>query len=284
MHRGAGIDRTAIISKGAIIGEATSVGPYSVIGPNVILGRRNRIGPHVVIDGFTTIGDDNQLFQFCSVGAPPQDLKWQGESSQLVIGNGNIVREYVTIQPGVAGAGGMTRVGDANLFMACSHVAHDCTVGDGNWFANSAALGGHVVVGNHAIMGGLSAVHQFCRIGDLAFLAGGAMASLDIPPFCLAQGDRARLVKINDVGLKRHGFASAEIFALRSGFRALFHGSGKLQDRIEEVRYRYADQRGFAQLLAFVATTRRGIAAPRHRRPLAASPAIESSMEERAIG
>jgi UDP-N-acetylglucosamine acyltransferase len=215
-----------------------------------------------VIEGCTQIGDDNQFFQFCSIGAPPQDLKWRGEESQLQIGNGNIVRECVTIQPGVMAAGGVTRIGDRNLFMACSHVAHDCTVGSQNWFANSSALAGHVSVGSNVILGGLSAVHQFCRVGDHAFLAGGAMASLDIPPFCVAQGDRARVIKINDVGLRRNGFVEAQIRSLKHSFRALFFGLGTLQERIDGVRRQYTGHPEVAQLLEFIIGSERGVAYP----------------------
>lgn len=265
------IHPTAAVSPRAVVGEDTRIGPYSIIGPNVRLGRRNRIGPHVVIEGFTQIGDDNQFFQFCSIGARPQDLKWQGEDSQLHIGDGNIIREYVTIQPGVMSAGGLTRIGDRNLFMACSHVAHDCRVGSQNWFANSAALAGHVSVGNNVIMGGLSAVHQFCRVGDHAFLAGGAMASLDIPPFCVAQGDRARVIKINDVGLRRNGFLEAQILRLKRSFRALFYGSGNLQERIDDVRRQYAAYPEVATLLAFITNSERGVAYPNQPGRLAKS-------------
>ncbi|MCB0340336.1 MAG: acyl-ACP--UDP-N-acetylglucosamine O-acyltransferase, partial [Bdellovibrionales bacterium] len=152
---------SAIIASGAVLGEGTSVGPYSIIGPNVVIGQNCQIGPHVVIEGFTTLGNDNRVFQFASVGSAPQDLKYKGEQSRLEIGSRNIIREYVTLQPGTAGGGMLSKIGDENLFMVSSHVGHDCRVGDKNVFANGVALAGHVQVGNGVILGGLSAIHQF---------------------------------------------------------------------------------------------------------------------------
>jgi UDP-N-acetylglucosamine acyltransferase len=155
------IHSTAVVAPEAEIGDGCSVGPYSVIGPKVKLGNGCRVGSHVVIEGNTTIGDENQIFQFASVGAAPQDLKYHGEDSTLQIGSRNIIREYVTLQPGTEGGGMQTTIGDQNLFMACCHVGHDCRVGHRNVFANSAALAGHVTIGNGVIVGGLSGVHQF---------------------------------------------------------------------------------------------------------------------------
>jgi UDP-N-acetylglucosamine acyltransferase len=255
------IHRTAIIEPGAEIGEGTRIGAYAVIGPKVRLGRDCIVGPHAVIEGRTEIGDRNQIFQFASVGAPPQDLKWKGEETRLVIGHDNIIREYVTIQPGVGVSGGLTQVGDGNLFMACSHIAHDCRIGSHAQFANAATLAGHVEVGDHVHVSGLAGVHQFTRIGAHAFVAAGAMVAQDVPPFCLVQGDRARLVSLNEVGLRRNGFTEPEVLALRRVFRALFRGTGEKAERMARVRHEHGADKGVAELLEFLSDTRRGLVA-----------------------
>ena len=182
------IHSTAIVSRSAEIAKDVQVGPYSVIGPNVKIDSGTWVGAHVVVEGHTTIGKNNRLFQFASVGSAPQDLKYKGEPTLLIIGNSNIIREYVTIQPGTIQANGKTVVGDGNLFMASSHVGHDSIVGNGNVFANNVALAGHVTIQNKVIIGGMVGIHQFCTIGDHAMLSGGSMVVKDIPPYCIAQG------------------------------------------------------------------------------------------------
>lgn len=226
------IHQTAIIEAGASIGSGSSIGPYSIIGAKVKIGKNCRIGPHVVIEGNTIIGDDNQIYQFASVGAVPQDLKFCGEESRLQIGDANIIREYVTLQPGTSGGGMITSIGDKNLFMACSHVGHDCVIGSSNIFANSCALSGHVTIGDRATFGGLSGVHQFVRIGDHAFLAAGAMVSQDVPPFCYVHGDRAGLVGINVIGMQRAGYSADEIKEVRRVYRELLRKRGRIADKI----------------------------------------------------
>ncbi|HVJ55055.1 MAG TPA: acyl-ACP--UDP-N-acetylglucosamine O-acyltransferase [Aliidongia sp.] len=270
---GAGaVHPTAIIADGAEIGAGTRVGPYSVIGPHVRLCRDNIVGPHVVLAGTTSIGDRNQIYQFASVGAPPQDLKWRGETAGLVIGSDNIIREYVTIQPGV-GPDAATRLGHGNLLMASTHIGHDCQIGDGNCFSNCATLAGHVAVGDHVNFGGLSAVHQFARIGDHAFLGGGAMVAQDIPPFCLAQGDRAALIGINEIGLRRHGFADDDIRALRWAFRRIFRGEGVRADRIAAARNELGTCPSVCALIGFIVESTRGVAPARALRSLTESEA-----------
>ena len=197
---------TAVVHPGARLHETVEVGPYAVIGEKVTIGEGTRVGPHVVIDGRTTIGARNRIFPFASVGGAPQDLKYAGEDTQLIIGDGNTLRESTTLNIGTAGGGGVTRVGNNNLFMAYSHVAHDCVVGNGCVVANSVALAGHVVLEDSVILGGLSAVHQFTRLGKHSFIAGGSMVVMDVAPYCTAQGDRAELAGLNVVGLQRHGF------------------------------------------------------------------------------
>lgn len=261
------IDPTAIIDPTAVVGEGTTIGPYSIIGPKVVLGRRNVIGPHVVLTGNTKLGDENTVYQFASVGSAPQDLKYRGEDSTLVIGSKNIVREYATLQPGTEGGGGKTVVGDENLFMVSSHVGHDSIVGNQNIFANGTAISGHCVVGNRVTVGGLCGVHQFVRLGDFSFLGAGAMVSLDIPPYCMAQGDRAALVGLNDVGLERAGIPMDEIAALRKVYRGLFLSrEGKFRERLEVLLSSEGLGEHASRFLQFIKMSERGVATLRRGR------------------
>ncbi len=259
------IHPTAIVSPSAVLGAGTSVGAYSIIGPNVVLGAENRICPHVVIEGHTKIGNGNTFYQFCSVGAHPQDLKYKGEPSELHLGDNNIVRENVTLQPGTQGGGMLTRIGNRNLFMANAHVGHDCVVGSRCVMANGAALAGHVTVGDGVIVGGLSGLHQFVRIGDIAMIGAGSMVSQDIPPFCIAQGDRASLHGINRIGLERNGCSREEFATIREAYRLLFspgipETKGKLfKERVAMARQVVGDSRLAAQLLSFIEGSERGI-------------------------
>lgn len=260
-----GIHPTAIIYDGAKIGAGTSIGPYSIIGPEVELGENCKIGPHVVIEGNTKLGDSCQVYQFASVGSAPQDMKWEGTNTRLEMGDGNVIREYVTIQPGVEQFGGLTKVGNNNLFMASSHVGHDTFIGDHNIFVNSAALAGHIIVGNHCIVGGLAAVHQFARLGDHCFLGGGTMATMDIPPFCVAQGDRAGLVKINDVGMLRRGYTEQDVKTLQKIFMKLFKGQGVFKDRLAALKDEYKDFAPGQELFDFIDSSERGVTQPRKK-------------------
>lgn len=254
------VHTTSIISQGAIIGDGTCIGPYSIIGPNVVLGKNNKIGPHVVIEGKTTIGDENIIYQFASVGSAPQDQKWKGQETELVIGDKNQIREYVTLQPATL-PGGKTHIGNNNLFMASSHIAHDVIVGNNCWFANSACVAGHAIIGNGVIMGGLSGIHQHVNVGDLAFIAAGAMVAQDIPPFCMAQGDRAKLFQVNKVGLQRAGYSEEDARKVQTIFRKLFYQDGAISSKIEQIQQEYS---GFAmaeKLCDFVKSSTRGVAA-----------------------
>jgi len=250
---------TAVIHPGARLHPTVQVGPYAVIGPNVELGAGTTVGPHSVIEGRTRIGERNRVFQFASVGAQPQDLKYAGEDSELHIGDENLIREFTTLHKGTAGGGGLTRIGNGNLFMAYSHVAHDCQVGNGCVFANSATLGGHVEIGDHVILGGLAAVHQFTRIGRHAFIAGGSMVVMDVPPYCTAQGDRAELVGINSVGLARHGFSEEQIGQIKDAYRVLFRSKLPLDEALERLRTDFGGSPEIEILLAFVASSKRGL-------------------------
>lgn len=236
------IHPTAIISAGAILGEGCEVGPYCTIGPKVKLGDGCKLLSHVVITGNTTVGKGNVFYPFCSVGQAPQDLKYKGEDSRLELGDLNIIREYVTLHLGTEGGGMLTRVGSHNLFMASSHVGHDCRVGDGNIFANCATLAGHVTIGNRVTLGGLSAIHQFCRLGDMAFLSGGTVAREDIPPFCYATGDPARIAGINKIGLQRAGYSPADIKRIFSIYRQMLRkGEGAVKEKAQAVLAEHAD-------------------------------------------
>jgi UDP-N-acetylglucosamine acyltransferase len=254
-----GVHPTAVIHSGARLHPTVQVGPYAVIGQHVQLGAGTIVGPHAVIEGRTRIGERNRIFQFASVGAQPQDLKYAGEDSELHIGDENLIREFTTLHKGTAGGGGVTRIGNGNLFMAYSHVAHDCQVGNGCVFANSATLGGHVEIGDHVILGGLSAVHQFTRIGRHAFVAGGSMVVMDVPPYCTAQGDRAELVGINSVGLARHGFSEEQIGQIKDAYRALFRSKLPLDEALDRLRAELGGSPEIEVLLAFVASSTRGL-------------------------
>ena len=250
---------TAIIGSGAKLHPTVEVGPYAVIGPQVEIGAGTTVGPHAVIDGRTRLGERNKVFQFASVGAPPQDLKYAGEDSALEIGNENLIREFTTLHKGTSGGGGVTRIGNRNLFMAYAHVAHDCQVGNGCVLANAATLGGHVEIGDNVILGGLAAVHQFTRIGQHAFVAGGAMVVMDVPPFCTAQGDRAELAGVNTIGLARHGFGEDRITRVKEAYRILFQSKLPLEEAVERLRTELGDQSEIQTLLTFVTTSERGL-------------------------
>jgi UDP-N-acetylglucosamine acyltransferase len=250
---------TAVIHPEAKLHDSVEVAPYAVIGPKVKIGAGSRVGPHAVIEGDTTIGERNRIFQFASVGAVPQDLKYAGEDTQLVIGDDNTIREFATLHIGTAGGGGVTRVGNKNLFMAYSHVAHDCAVGDGCILANSAALAGHVEVGDHAIFGGLSAVHQFTRIGKHAFIAGGSMVAMDVPPYCTAQGDRAELAGLNTVGITRHGFTEEQVSRIKEAYRILFRSKLGLNEALSKVKAEHGGHSEIDHLLEFLAGSKRGV-------------------------
>jgi len=253
----------AVVARGAELDHGVSVEAYAVIGPRVRIGAGTRIGPHAVVDGLTTLGARNRVFQFASVGAVPQDLKYRGEPSTLEVGDDNIVREYASLNPGTAGGGMVTRVGNGCLLMVSSHVAHDCLVGNHVILANGAALGGHVRVDDWGIVGGLAGVHQHVRVGESALCAAGAMVSRDVPPFCTAAGDRARLRGLNLVGLKRRGFDADTILALKRAYRTLF-GAGRttatsMQDALAQVRDTWGHIAEVAQLAEFVSASERGV-------------------------
>lgn len=228
----ADIHPTAIVAEGAQIAKGVSIGPYSIIGPQVALGEGVTLRSHVNLEGDTQIGKGCEIYPFASIGAVPQDLKYKGEPTKLIVGENCVIREHVTMNLGTEGGGGITRVGDNCLFMAAAHVAHDCQVGNHVILANNATIAGHVEVGDFSILGGLSGVHQFVRIGPHAMIGGMAAVDNDIIPFGSVMGNRAQLAGLNIVGMKRRNFERAEIDVLRNAYRVLFkekHGS--LQER-----------------------------------------------------
>jgi UDP-N-acetylglucosamine acyltransferase len=219
------IDPTAVVHPAARIGLGTRVGPHAVIGENVRIGRNCKIGASSVIDGYTTIGDDNEIFPLTSIGLVPQDLKFSGEPTRLVIGDGNVFREFVTIHRGTGGGGGVTEIGDQNVFMAYAHIAHDCHVGNHTIFGNGATLGGHVTVEDYATISAFSGVHQFCRVGQHAFIGGYSVVTKDALPYAKTVGNRARIYGLNTIGLVRRKFAPDSITKLRRAYRILLHSN-----------------------------------------------------------
>jgi len=246
------IHPSAIIEPGAVIGAGTEIGPYCVIGPEVEIGPDCVLKSHVAVAGITRLGAGNIIYPFASVGHAPQDLKFKGERTRVEIGDRNTIREYVTINPGTEGGGGLTRVGDGNLLMMMVHVGHDCMVGNGTVMANSVALGGHAVIGDNVVIGGLSGVHQFCRIGTGAMIGGMSGVVADVIPYGTTSGERAHLAGLNLVGLKRRGASRSDINALRAAFGELFEGGGNLSERAEAVLARYPDNPLIETIVAFI--------------------------------
>ncbi|TNE27379.1 MAG: acyl-ACP--UDP-N-acetylglucosamine O-acyltransferase [Alphaproteobacteria bacterium] len=246
------IHETAIVASGAKLGADVKIGPYCVVGENVVLGDRVELKSHVVVEGRTTVGEETVIFPFASIGHPPQDLKFKGEESELIIGKRNKIREHVTMNPGTADDSMKTIVGDDCLFMMGSHVAHDCMVGNQVILANNATLAGHVHVGDFVILGGLSAVHQFVRIGSHAFIGGMSGVEHDVIPYGMVKGDRAYLAGLNYVGLERRGFDKDQVQILLKVFRQLFKGEGTLADRMHAVADEHANDDFVMTMVNFI--------------------------------
>lgn len=243
---------TAIVEDGAVLGADTVVGPFSIVGPHVVLADGVELLSHAVVTGHTEIGERTRVFPFASIGHAPQDLKFKGEPSRVVIGRNCVIRENVTVNPGTEGGGMLTSIGDNCLIMVGAHVAHDCHVGNGVILVNNATLAGHVHVGDHAILGGLSAVHQWVRIGPMAFLGGLSGLENDLIPFGSAIGDRARLGGLNLVGLKRRQLERERIHALRAAYRMLFADEGTLSERVSDVAARFAGEELVMTVVDFI--------------------------------
>jgi len=255
----ADIHATALVAPDARLGEGVEVGAYAVIGPGVEIGANTRIGAHAVIQGPTRLGADNEVFPFASLGSAPQDKKYKGEPTRLEIGDRNVIRECVTLNRGTTKDEGVTRIGDDNLFMAYSHVAHDCRVGSQCVLANNATLGGHVHLGDWVIMAGFSAVHQFCKVGAHAFLANNAAVTRDVPPYIMAVGQPAAAHSVNTEGLKRRGFTPQQIRNLRNAFRLLYRSGLKLSDATAQLAAIAEEQPEVRALVEFLPLSTRSI-------------------------
>lgn len=253
------VHATAIVDSKAQLESGVSIGPYSVIGPQVRIGKNTWVGPHVVITGATSIGSGNRIFQFSSIGEIPQDKKYHGEYSELVIGNDNTIREYVTINTGTEHGQGCTRIGDRNWIMAYVHIAHDCTVADDTVFANGATLAGHVVVDEFATLGGFTLVHQFCRIGAHSFCAMGTALNRDLPPYVMASGNFATTHGLNKEGLQRRGFSDECIKALHQSYKLLIRNKGARKENVMQVERLAEAHPEVGNFLEFIRTSKRGV-------------------------
>ena len=253
------IDSRAAISPQAQLAEDVTVGPFAVIGPQVVIGPRTIIGAHAVIDQHTHIGADNRVFQFASLGAAPQDKKYRGEPTRLVIGDRNVFREFCTVNRGTVQGKGVTTLGSDCLLMAYTHVAHDCEIGDKVILANCATMGGHVQIGDWAQLGGLAALHQFCKVGAHAFVGGGSIVSGDVPPYVTIAGNPARPHAVNAEGLKRRGFTEEQIRTLRTAYRILYRSELKLAEARERLVELAATEPAVGELVRFIDASARGI-------------------------
>ncbi|HED17169.1 MAG TPA: acyl-ACP--UDP-N-acetylglucosamine O-acyltransferase [Gammaproteobacteria bacterium] len=253
------IHDSAIVDSKAILAADVEIGPYSIIGDNVTIGSGTVIGPHVVIKGSTEIGENNQIYQFSSIGGDPQDKKYAGEPTQLIIGNNNVIRENCTISRGTAQGGGVTQIGNDNWIMAYVHIAHDCLVGDHTIFANAATLAGHVTIEDYAILGGFSNIHQFCRVGAHSFLAMSSIVAMDVPPFVMAAGHNAVPHGVNSEGLKRRGFSKEALLAIRNAYKIIYKSSMKLKDARDEILTLSKKHPELVILCEFLGSSERGI-------------------------
>ncbi len=252
------IHPTAVVHEGAEIHETVEIGPYSIIGPHVKIGAGTHVASHAVVEGRTTLGENNRIFQFASIGAVPQHLKYQGEPTVLEIGSGNTFREFVTVHLGTMQDQGITKIGNHNAFLAYCHVAHDCIIEDSVVMANSATLAGHVHVESHAILGGLVGVHQYVRIGRYAMIAGLSGATLDIPPYTWAAGFRTKLYGLNLIGLKRHGFSPETLRRLKRAYKIIFKSGDVLEKAVEKVREEVEEDPHVEHLIQFLSGSKRG--------------------------
>ena len=253
------IHPTAVVDAQAVIGKDVQIDPYAVIGPDVELRDHVQVGSHAVIEGHVLVDEGSRVFNFASIGQPPQDLTYAGEPTRVEIGKRCWIREFVSIHRGTASGGGLTRVGNHCMIMAYAHVAHDCRVGDHVVMANGATLAGHVEVQDYAVIGGLTAIHQFARIGRNAFIGGASAVSMDVVPFASAAGNRSRVTGVNVVGMRRNGFSEEVIKAVRQAHRLIFRANLRLEQAIEEVEKQFPACAEVQCVLEFLQTGQRGI-------------------------
>jgi len=249
----------AIIEDGAIIGKNVKIGPWTHVAANVVIGDDCEISSHVVINGPTKIGRGNRIFQFASIGEDCQDLKYAGEPTELVIGDNNIFRENCTVHRGTIQDNSLTQIGSNNLFMAYTHIAHDCMVGDNCIMANGASIAGHVHVGNHAILGGMSGVHQFCHIGDHSFVAANSLVLKDIPPYVMASGQPAKPFGLNSEGLKRRGFDNSTILEIKRAYKSVYRQGLTVEEAVEKISATKEIQPELSLFTDFIQKSSRGI-------------------------
>jgi UDP-N-acetylglucosamine acyltransferase len=254
----ASIHPTAIVDPTAVVGDGCEIGPYCIIGPGVQLGANCWLQHHVSLNGPAKIGSANRFYAFSSIGQQTQDLKYAGEPTYLEVGDGNCFREFVTVNRGTA-PGASTRIGSRGNYLAYSHVAHDCIVGDGVIFSNNGTIAGHVTVGDHAVIGGLTAVHQFCRIGAHAITGGCSKIVQDVPPFMIADGNPAEVRSFNKIGLQRHGFSEEAVRSIKEAYRIIYRSKLNLQQAIEEMRAELPPTPELTLMLEFVSNSPRGI-------------------------
>lgn len=253
------IHASAIIDPGAVIAAGVSIGAYSVVGANVEIGANTVIGPHVVIQGPTSIGKENHIFQFSSIGEIPQDKKYDGEDSRLIIGDGNMIREFCTINRGTLSGQGSTTIGNHNWIMAYVHIAHDCRVKDNTIFSNGASIAGHVTVDEYAVLGGFTLVHQFCHIGAHSFCGMGSALNKDLPPYMMAAGNLAKAFGLNKEGLRRRNFNEQVIQALHQAYKVLIVSKNSRAQQIEKIQHLIEKYREVAAFVDFIENSQRGI-------------------------
>lgn len=253
------IHPTAVVEPGAQIDPSCEIGPYAVIGGDVVLGPKNVVSAHAVVKGHTTLGAGNRVFPHAVLGEIPQDLKYKGEPTRLAVGDGNTFRECVTINLGTEGGGGVTTIANRCLFMAYSHVGHDCVIGDGAIIANCVALAGHILLEDHVHISGLAAAHQFTRIGRLAFVSGLTGVTMDVPPYCMVTGGRAELAGLNTVGLQRAGMTEEQIGRVKQAYKVLFRSNLGLSESLAQLDEELGTHPEIQHLVRFVRASQRGI-------------------------
>jgi len=256
---GIDIHPSAIVSPKAEIADGVSIGPFSIIGEKVTIGRNTSIGSHVVIEGNTVIGEKNKIYPYVSLGLPPQDIGYKNEDTRLIIGDENIMREFVTVNRATTKQDRVTKIGNKNYLMAYAHVAHDCTLGNSIVMSNAATLGGHIEIGDKAIIGGLVAIHQFVRVGAYAFIGGKSATVKDIPPFMMASGDRAKLYGLNVRGLKREGFSREKIDGLKRAYQIIWRDHNLFHEALERVKVEIDPFEELELLLSFLTSSKRGV-------------------------
>ncbi len=253
------VHSSALVAAGAQLARGVEIGPFSVVGPEIRIGEGTVVGAHVVLAGRTTLGRNNRIFPFASIGDIPQDRKYTGAATRTVIGDANVIREFVSVNAGTSQDRGITTIGNGNLLLAYSHVAHDCVVGDGTTFSNNAQLAGHVVVGDHAVLGGFVGVHQFCRIGAHAMVAAGSIVLQDVPPYVTAAGYPAKPHGTNSEGLRRRGFPADDIAAIKRAYKTLYRSKLTLEVARERIAAEIEHVPALKLLAAFLDTPGRGI-------------------------